>query len=61
MSKKLKLKFENYKNWLGKTLDNKTNYLEKNIINVNSFFCFQGKDKEFIRNNKLVLKTQQKL
>ena len=37
MSKKSKLKFENYKNYLEVTqLDNKIKYLEKNKINIDS-------------------------
>ena len=52
---KIKLKFEDYKNWLeAAQIENKINRLEKNNIDVNS-------PKEFIKNNKLILKTQQKL
>ena len=55
---KRKLKFENYKNCLEATqLDNKTNYLEKNEINLESL---KEDHKEFIKNNKLILKTQQR-
>ena len=58
---KRKLKFENYKKYLEATeLENKINYLEKNKIDIDSFFCYEGKHKEFIRNNKLILKTQQR-
>ena len=55
---KRKIKFENYKNCLeGNQLHNKINYLEKKVT-VDSSFCYK-KLKEFIRNNKLLLKTQQ--
>ena len=51
---KRKLKFENYKSCLEETqLENKINYLEKNNIDIDSI-------KEFIKNNKLILKIQQK-
>ena len=50
---KRKLKFENYKNCLEATqLENKINYLEKNKIHIDSI-------KEFIKNNKSMLKIQQ--
>ena len=50
-------KFENYKNCLGATqLDNKINFLEKNQININSF---KKDHKESVKNNKLILNTQQ--
>ena len=50
-----KVKFEIYKNWLGATQhDNKTNYLEKNEINRD--IPIKG-HKQFIKNNKLILKT----
>ena len=56
---KRKLKFENYKNSLKVTwLENKINYLEKNKAAIGSFFSYK-KAKEFIRNNKLILQTQQ--
>ena len=52
---KRKLKFENYKNCLKVAqLNNKTNHLEKHKIIVDSL-------KKFIRNNKLILKTQQRV
>ena len=55
---KRKLKFENYKNCLEATqLDNKINYLEKNKIDIDSL---KRDHKEFIKNNKLILKTQQR-
>ena len=41
-------------------LENKINYLQKNKIGIDSFFCYKRKQKEFIRSNKLVLKTQQR-
>ena len=51
---KRKLKFENYKNCLeGTELDNKINYLEKNKIDIDSI-------KEFMKNNKSILKIQQR-
>ena len=34
------------------------NYLEKNEINIDGFFCYKIKHKEFIKNNNLILKTQ---
>ena len=37
-------------------LENKTNYLEKKI----DIYCIKENQKEFIRNNKLILKTQQR-
>ena len=59
---KRKLKFENYKNCLEVTqLENKTNYLEKPKFDIDSFFfffCYKRKYKEFLKNNKLILKTQ---
>ena len=54
---KIKLKFQNYKNCLEATqLGRKISYIEKNDINVNSL---KKDHKEFIKNNKLILKTQQ--
>ena len=50
--------FVNHKNCLEATqLDNKINYLEKNEINLDSL---KKDHKEFIKNNKLILKTQQR-
>ena len=55
---KIKLKFQNYKNCLEATqLDRKISYIEKNDINVNSL---KKDNKEFIKKNKLILKTQQR-
>ena len=55
---KRKLEFENYKNCLEATqLANKVNHLEKSRIDIDSF---KKGYKEFIRNNKLVLKTQKR-
>ena len=55
---KRKLKFENYKNCLEATeLENKIIYLEKIKINVDSL---KENHKQFIRNNKSILKTQQR-
>ena len=52
---KRKFKFENYENCLEATqLGNKVNHLEKNKINKDSI---EKSHKEFIRNNKLKLKT----
>ena len=57
---KRKIKFKNYINCLGATqLDNKINYLEKSQIDINSLFCYKRKHKELIKNNKLILRTQQ--
>ena len=51
---KRKLKFQNYKNRLEATqLENKINYLEKNKIDIDSI-------KVFIKNNKSIMKIQQK-
>ena len=51
---KRKLKFENYKNCFEATqLHNKINYLEKSKIRIDSL----KNHKEFIKNNKLILKT----
>ena len=51
-----KLKIENYKNSLEVTqLENKINYLEKNEINIDSL---KKDQKKFVKNNKLILKTQ---
>ena len=56
---KRELKFENYKNCLEATqLDNKINYLEKNKISVDRL---KKDHKEFIRNNKLILKHSKDL
>ena len=52
---KRQLKFENYENCLEATqLENKKNDLEKNKIDIDSI-------KEFMKNNKLILKIQQRL
>ena len=54
---KRKLKFENYKSCLEATqLENKINHLEKNKIDTDSI---KGNHKEFIKNNKSILKIQQ--
>ena len=54
MQHKKKLRFEDYKNCLeAAQIGNKINHLEKTKIDVDS-------PKEFIRNNKLTLKTQQR-
>ena len=50
--------FVNHKNCLEATqLDNKINYLEKNEINLDSL---KKDHKEFIKKNKLILKTHQR-
>ena len=55
---KRRLKFENYKNYLEATqLQNKINYLEQNEIDIDSLKKYQ---KEFIKNNKLMLQTQKR-
>ena len=41
-------------------LDNKINYLNKNKINIDIFFCYKRKNIELIKSNKLILKTQQR-
>ena len=55
---KRKLKCENYNNCLEATqIENKINYLEKNKIDIDSI---KESHKEFIKNNKLILKIQQR-
>ena len=55
---KRKLKFENCKNCLEATqLDNKMNYLEKNEVTI---YSLKKDHKEFIKNNRLILKRQQR-
>ena len=55
---KRKLKFQDYKSRLETAqIENKINHLEKNKIEVDSL---KEDKKEFIKNNKLTLKTQQK-
>ena len=57
--KQKKLKFEIYKNCLEATqLENKTSHLEKNKIDTDNI---KKSHKEFIKNNKLILKAQQRL
>ena len=52
------LKFEDYKYCLEATqLENKINHLEKNNLNVDNI---RENHKEFIKNNKLTSKSQQK-
>ena len=47
-------KFKDYKHFLEATqLENKTNQLEKNKLDTESL---RGNHKEFIKNNKLILK-----
>ena len=55
---KRKLKFGDYKNCLEAVqIENKINHLEKNKNDVDSF---NEDHKEYIKNNKLILKTQQR-
>ena len=55
---KRKLKFEDYKHYLEETqLEKKINDLEQNHLNVDSL---RENHKEFIKNNKLILKLQQR-
>ena len=55
---KRKLKFENYKNCLEATqLENKINYLEKSNLDID---CIKEDHKEFIKDNKSILKTQKR-
>ena len=55
---KRKLQFEDCKNCLKVTeLENKINQLVKNKVNIDSF---KKDHKEFINNNKLILKSQQR-
>ena len=57
---KRKLKSENRENCLEATqLENKINHLEKKETDIQSFSCHERKHKEFIKNNKSILKTQQ--
>ena len=56
---KRKLKFQGYKNCSeAAQIENKTIHLDENIINIDSL---KKDKKEFIQNNKLVLKAQQRL
>ena len=56
-----KLKFKNYKNWLeAAQFENKIKHLEKNKIDIDSLFSYKRKHKEFIKNNKLILKAHQR-
>ena len=55
---KIKLKFEDYRHFLEATqLENKINNLEKNNLNVDNI---RENHNEFIKNNKLILKLQQR-
>ena len=55
---KRKGKFESYKNCLEATqLDDKINYIEKNKIDIDGI---KENHKEFIKNNKSILITQQR-
>ena len=55
---KRKLKFKDYKSCLeAAQIENKINHLEKNKIVVD---CLKEDQSEFIKNNKLILKTQQR-
>ena len=58
MTKKRKFKFEDYKNCLeAAQFENKINHLEKNKIDVDGL---KKDQKEFIKNNKLILKAKQR-
>ena len=53
-----KFEFEDYKNCLERTqLENKIKSLEKKDLNVNNL---QEIHKEFVKNNKLILESQQR-
>ena len=53
----IKLKFQDYKKCLeAPQIENKINHLEKNKIDVD---ILKEDQKEFIKNNELILKTQQ--
>ena len=55
---KTELKFENYENCLeANQVDNEIKYLKKNKISIDSV---KRNHKEFIKNNKLILQTQEK-
>ena len=55
---KIKLKFEDYKNCLElDQAENKMNHLEENKVDADSL---KEDRKEFIKNNKLILKTKQR-
>ena len=55
---KRKFVFENYKNCLEATqIENKINHLEKSKTDID---CIKENHKEFIKNNKLITKTQQR-
>ena len=61
VSQKKQLKFKNYKNCSEAThLESRINYLEINKINIDSFFCYKRRHKEFIKSNKLIIKTQRR-
>ena len=56
-AKKRNLRFQDCKNCLeASQIENKINHLEKNKIDVDSL----EDQKEFIKNNKLILKTKQR-
>ena len=56
--KRIKLKSEDYKNCLEAVqIENKINHLEKNKIDLDSL---KNDHKEFIKNSKLILKTQER-
>ena len=61
VSQKKQIKFKNYKICSEAThLENRINYLEINKINIDSFFCYKRRHKEFIKSNKLIIKTQRR-
>ena len=56
---KRKIKFKSYKNYLEATqLENKINHLEKNKFDIHNL---KKDHKEFITNNKVISKTQQRI
>ena len=58
MKIKKQIKFQDYKNCLeAAQIENKLNHSEKNKIDVDSI---KEDEKEFPKNNKLILKTQQR-
>ena len=57
----IKRKLENYENCLEATqLETTIHHLEKSKVDIDSFFCYKRKNKEFIRNYKLISKAQQR-
>ena len=42
-------------------LENNINHLEKSKIDIGGPFCNKRKHKKFIKNNKIILKTQKRI